>query len=218
MKYLRVLLYFVPVLMIIAGYGLLTVATHENYPFTIVTGTSMQPSILPGSVALIDKVPFSQLQAGNIIVFQPELAQQYPCDSSPASTLTTEVAVPCFVIHRIVNIQSDAQGNRILTTKGDNNPYSIPDIDTNISQSMYIGKVVLQFPLAGYVTEAPYNEYIALIIFGALIGELFFERKQSTNKPKAQSDSPTVPQPSEPQGAPAARTESSAKQDLSTRS
>jgi len=179
LRFLRIVLYFLPVLAIIAGYGLLTVVTQESYPFTIVTGTSMQPTILPGSVALISKVSFDQLKVGDVIVFEPQLALLSTCDSSPSSSLTGETAVPCFVIHRIVDIQTDASGNRILTTKGDANPGSIQLIDTNITSSMYIGKVVLQFPLAGYITETPYNEYIALVIFGALIAELYFERKQS---------------------------------------
>ncbi|HXQ92855.1 MAG TPA: signal peptidase I [Nitrososphaerales archaeon] len=179
LHYFRYVLYFVPVLAIIGGYGLLTLVTQESYPFTIVTGTSMQPTILPGSVALIEKTPFNQLQTGDVIVFAPELSQMFPCDSSPSSSLIFETQVPCFVIHRIVNIEVNGSGNEVITTKGDANPSSIPLIDTNISESMYIGKVVLQLPLAGYVTETPYNEYVALVIFGALIAELYFERKQS---------------------------------------
>jgi signal peptidase I len=187
LRYLRIIIYFLPVLAIIAGYGLLVLGTHENYPFTIVTGTSMQPSILPGSVALIAKVPFNQLQLGNVIVFTPRVALQQPCDSAPTSSLTGEVEIPCFVIHRVVNIQTNG-GQRIITTKGDNNQESIPNIDTDIDQSMYIGKVILQFPLAGYVTEAPYNEYLAAIIFAALIVELAFERKQSSKEKQKQSE------------------------------
>ena len=189
LRFVRYILYFVPVLAIIGGYGLLTLVTQESYPFTIVTGTSMQPTILPGSIALIDKIPFNQLQEGNIIVFAPQLSQMFPCDSTPASSLTSETSVPCFVIHRIVNIEIDNGDNEIMTTKGDDNPASIPLIDTNISESMYIGKVVLQFPLAGYVTETPYNEYIALIILGALLGELYFERRQtSATKTRSTTD------------------------------
>jgi signal peptidase I len=192
LRYLRYFLYFVPILAIIGGYGLLTVVAQENYPFTIVTGTSMQPTILPGSVALISKVPFDQLQKGDVIVFSPQLAQLFPCDSAPTSSLTGETQVPCFVIHRIVSIRIDANGSKILTTKGDANSGSIPLIDTNITASMYIGKVVLQFPLAGYVTETPYNEYIALVIFGALIGELYFERRQATKAKHASTSNPEL--------------------------
>ena len=182
LRYLRVLIYFIPIFAIIAGYGLIVVATQENSPFTIVTGTSMQPTILPGTIALIDKVPFDQLKLGDVIVHTTQLSLLSPCDSSPASTLTGEVSNPCYVIHRIVNIGTDGSGNRIVTTKGDDNSYSIPEIDTGINQSMYLGKVILQFPLLGYVTEQPYNEIIALVIFIALIAELLFERREMASK------------------------------------
>ena len=182
LRYLRVLIYFIPIFAIIASYGLIVVVTQENSPFTIVTGTSMQPTILPGTIALIDKVPFDQLKLGDVIVHTTQLSLQSPCDSSPASSLTGEVSNPCFVIHRIVNISTDSSDNRIVTTKGDDNSYSIPEIDTGIDQSMYLGKVILQFPLLGYVTEQPYNEVIALFIFIALIAELFFERRQMSSK------------------------------------
>lgn len=182
LRYLRVLLYLVPVAALVLGYATVIVATGESYPFTIVTGTSMRPTILPGSVALIDKVPFNQLNVGDVIVFTPQLAELYHCDSSPGSSLSSESLVPCYVIHRIVAINHDSNGNRILQTKGDNNSYSLPEIDTNINSSMYVGKVVLEFPLAGYITEAPYNEVISLIILGVLVGEIFFERNQSRQK------------------------------------
>lgn len=183
LRYLRILFYLVPVALLLLGYASITVVTGESYPFTIVTGTSMQPTILPGSVAVIDKVPFNQLKVGEVIVFVPQLALLYQCDGSPGSSLTSESPVPCYVIHRIVAITTDSRGNRIVETKGDNNPGSIPYIDTNINSSMYVGKVVMQFPLAGYITEQPYNEYIALVILGALVGELYFERKITAKRP-----------------------------------
>ena len=86
------------------------------------------------------------------------------------------------MIHRIVDIQTDPSGNRIVTTKGDDNSITIPGIDTDINSSMYLGKVIIQFPLLGYLTEQPYNEIIALFIFIALIAELMFERKQTAPK------------------------------------
>ena len=185
LRYLRALTYFIPILAIIGGYGLIVVVTQESSPFTIVTGTSMQPTILPGSIAMIAKVPFNQLQIGDVIVHTTQDSLNAPCDSSPAQTLTGEVSNPCFVIHRIVQISTDSSGNRIVTTKGDDNSIVISGIDTDINQSMYLGKVIVQFPLLGYLTEQPYNEVIALFIFIALIVELLFERRQpgSDNKP-----------------------------------
>ncbi len=186
LRYLRALTYFIPIFAIIAGYGLIVVATQESSPFTIVTGTSMQPTILPGSIALIAKVPFSQLQLGDVIVHTTQDSLLAPCDSSPAQTLTGEVSNPCFVIHRIVEIQTDSSGNRIITTKGDDNSITISGIDTGINQSMYLGKVIVQFPMLGYLTEQPYNEVIALFIFIALIVELLFERRQTASDKASQ--------------------------------
>lgn len=182
LRYFKYLLYLIPIAVLLLSYVSLIVVTGESYPFTIVTGTSMQPTILPGSVAMIDKIPFNQLKTGDIIVFVPQIALLYPCDGSPGSTLTSESPVPCYVIHRIVAITTDSHGNRIVETKGDNNPSSILYIDTNINSSMYVGQVVMQFPLAGYITQKPYNEYIALVILGALVGELYFERRMSDRR------------------------------------
>jgi signal peptidase I len=185
-RYLRILTYFIPIFVIIGGYGVIVVVTQESSPFTIVTGTSMQPTILPGSIALIAKVPFNQLKLGDVIVHTTQDSLLAPCDSSPAQTLTGEVSNPCFVIHRIVQITTDSAGNRVVTTKGDDNAISIDGIDTGINSSMYLGKVIVQFPLLGYLTEQPYNEIIALFIFIALIAELLFERRQSPPKQTTQ--------------------------------
>jgi signal peptidase I len=181
LRYFRLLVYLIPIIAIIGAYGLLVVVTGENPPFTIVTGTSMQPTILPGSIAMIEDVPFNQLQIGDVIVHSTQDSLLSPCDNSSSSP-TGEVGNPCFVIHRIVDIQNDSSGNRVVTTMGDDNSISIPGIDTGINSSMYLGKVVLQFPLLGYPTVQPYNEIAAFLIFVALVGELLFERRQNPSK------------------------------------
>ncbi|MGI0091458.1 MAG: S24 family peptidase [Nitrososphaerales archaeon] len=191
LRHLRLLVYLLPILAIVTGYALIIVATQETYPFTIVTGTSMEPTIMPGSIAVIDRVPFNQLKQGDVIVFVPRVALMYSCDGTPGSSLTSEAGTPCFIIHRILSIQTDPQGVKIITTKGDNNLGSIPNYDTGINSSMYIGKVVLQFPIAGYVTVSPYNEYIAFVILVILVSQLLYERKHSKKQPvQQQQDQP----------------------------
>ncbi|MGI0078439.1 MAG: signal peptidase I [Nitrososphaerales archaeon] len=189
LRHLKYLVYLSPILAVFIGYAVISAATNESLPFTIVTGTSMQPTIIAGSVAVIDKVPFNQLGIGDVIVFVPLLAENNSCDSGPTPTLTSEAIVPCYVIHRIVSI-TNVNGQRIVTTKGDNNPGSIPFIDEDINSSMYIGKVVFEIPVAGYVTEAPFNYLIALVIFALLVAEFFWER----SAPK--SAKPALPVPS----------------------
>ena len=193
----RILIYLLPIFAIIAGYGIIIAVTHETYPFTIVTGTSMQPTIMPGTVALIDRIPFDQLKTGEVIVFVPQVALYFQCNSSPSSSLTQETQVPCYIIHRIVSITTNGQGQRIITTKGDNNPTSLLNYDTGINSSMYIGQVVLQFPLVGYATVPPYNEYLAVIILLALAFELLYDRRMSRKEqrpaPVAGTDNPIFP-------------------------
>ncbi|MHB8567891.1 MAG: signal peptidase I [Nitrososphaerales archaeon] len=182
LRYLRYLLYLIPIVAIVVGYGGIIVYTGEWYPFTIVIGPSMQPTILPGSVAVIEKVPFNQLKIGDIIVFEPQEALLFSCQSTTSNSLIRETNIPCFVIHRIVKITNESNGNMTVETKGDNNGYSIPLIDTGINSSMYIGKVVLQFPVAGYITTSPTNEIIAFVILAALATQVLFERRQNQKK------------------------------------
>lgn len=194
-KYLSYLIYLVPIALILLGYASVIVITNESEPFTIVSGPSMQPTILSGSIEMIAKTPFAKLQVGDVIVFTPLEALLSPeaCQSGAPPTLVTDANIPCFVIHRIVNISTNAEGQRILTTKGDNNQYSICGpagsiliIDCDINQTMYVGQVMLQFPIAGYVTQYPYNVTIATFILLALVGEVYLEKMQSeksTTKP-----------------------------------
>ena len=182
-QYLKYLVYLIPIALILLGYFSLTFVTGEpGGPFTIVDGQSMEPTIMPASVALIENVPFNQLQIGDVIVFTPVVATFGPCGSQSVSSPTTEAGIPCHVIHRIVSIQVEQNGSRVITTKGDNNLISLANIDTNITQSMYLGKVMLQIPLLGYITFPPYNEYLALVIVIILVVELLFERKGSSKR------------------------------------
>jgi signal peptidase I len=197
-KYLGYLFYLIPIAIILLGYVVIIAATNEPEPFTIVSGPSMRPTILPGSIAMITKTPFDQLTVGDIIVFTPIIALENPnaCQSGAPPTLATDANIPCFVIHRIVEI-SNVNGKEILTTSGDNNresfdpcnsgaPRSIQGVDCDINSSMYVGRVILQLPLAGYATQSPYNFYIIALIVIALIADLYFERGQS-QKPISQT-------------------------------
>ena len=85
----RILIYLLPIFAIIAGYGAIIVVTHETYPFTIVTGTSMQPSIMPGTIAVIDRIPFDQLKVGDVIVFVPQIALYFRATVLPVARSST---------------------------------------------------------------------------------------------------------------------------------
>jgi hypothetical protein len=47
------------------------------------------------------------------------------------------------IVHRVAEIVTDpSNGQKVIRTKGDANPGSIPGVDYPIFQSLYIGKVV----------------------------------------------------------------------------
>ncbi|MHB8567187.1 MAG: signal peptidase I [Nitrososphaerales archaeon] len=174
------LIYLVPIIAIIFSYFAVIAVTGEQHPYSIVLGPSMQPTILPGAVVVLEHVPFGQLRIGDVIVFIPQVALHGCQESATGSSLITESAIPCYVSHRIVSIQNKS-GRIIITTKGDNNLISIRNIDTNISKQVYVGKIVMQFPLAGYLTVAPYSEYLAALIPLALAIEFLVDRKKSSD-------------------------------------
>jgi signal peptidase I len=199
-RLLNYLVYLLPVALIIVGYFSLIAVTGESEPFTIVNGMSMEPTILPASIALIDRVPFDQLKAGDVIVFRPYVSTIEPCDQQGSNSPANDVIIPCYVIHRIIAINTYPNGTRVVTTKGDNNPGPIGGIDTGITQSMYVGEVVLQFPLVGYLTYPPYPEILLTIIFVVLIIETSLQwrtdREQKKRTAEASEKEKAPPQES----------------------
>jgi signal peptidase len=86
----------------------------------------MSPSIRDNDGMVVDsRFPFDKLNVGDIIVFN--------------SYDTTNSGQHIPIIHRVVQIITDDQGDRIIRTKGDANPGSIPGIDYPVFQHNYIG-------------------------------------------------------------------------------
>lgn len=155
------------------------IAFYElGFSISIVEGTSMKPTIMPGTVVVLEKTSFSHLKIGSIIVFRPYDASFGLCNAGGVSnSFSSESSNPCFVIHRIISIQNGA-----ITTKGDNNPSPINGIDTNVTSSRYLGKVVLQIPYLAYATQEPYNILISLGLIAFLLVDLSTHGKTSQVK------------------------------------
>ena len=112
---------------------------HELY---IVTSSSMVPTLNPGDTAVIsrdefDHSAFNQLKRGDIIIFEV---------SSPLSKSENDKRT---VVHRIMEIETDSGGKRIISTKGDANPSSIQGVDYQITEDSYVGKVIYEAPYLG---------------------------------------------------------------------
>jgi signal peptidase I len=95
----------------------------EIQPFAV-TSESMYPLFKVGEMAAMNySVPFASIEEGDIIVFDSPVGH---------------------VSHRVIEIETEEDGSRIITTLGDNNNgISIPGVDTDITAERYIGKVIV---------------------------------------------------------------------------
>ena len=129
-------------------YAQISAPVNSTY---ILIGNSMYPNIRSNDGVVVDThFPFNNLSVGDIIVFN--------------SYDTTNRGQHAVIIHRVVQIINDRQGDRIIGTKGDANPDSIPGIDYPVFQQNYIGKVVSVIPQLG--TTSANNGVTKTIING----------------------------------------------------
>ncbi len=108
----------------VAIYKFLTIATGSPLPFVTVVSDSMLPIIHRGDLLFV--VRPAEYRTGDIVVYEVSV-------------------VPYPIVHRLIG-REEVDGTMYWKIKGDNNPDSDPWLitDQNIR-----GKVVLNFPLLG---------------------------------------------------------------------
>src|SRR5215467_14328296 len=138
-------------------------------PFYVVASGSMIPNLNINDFVIVShNVPFNGLKIGDIIVFKT-----YGTDASGNHAT---------IVHRVAEIITDqSNGQKIIRTKGDANPDSIPGVDYPIFDKNYIGKVVYVIPKLGEITNIfrpPANYILIGIILIILIN--YLRRNRST--------------------------------------
>ena len=151
----------------------LRVAFDTSNPFYVVSSGSMVPTLNVNDVLIVKDggTMFQDVKVGDIIVFnKPDTMDRV-------------------IVHRIAEITGTGD-DRIIRTKGDANPASIPGTDYPITKQDFIGKVVYVLPGVGLVTKiiSPPVNYIIIAIILAI---LFFSRMGSGKK----GDGPGSPSP-----------------------
>ncbi|MFN3654637.1 MAG: signal peptidase I [Candidatus Nitrosotenuis sp.] len=145
--------------------GLQVVFGTQN-PFYVVSSGSMIPVLEVYDVLVVDgKVPFEDIQIGDIIVFNRPSGHDR------------------VIVHRVVAILDEEP--KVIRTKGDANPVSIPGTDYPITDDEYIGRVVYVIPQIGYVTRIltpPINYIIIAVIIGIMIVKQYSKGKKSQPK------------------------------------
>jgi len=145
----------------------LRVAFSTDNPFYVVSSESMVPTLNVYDIIVVrNGSTFDDIRIGDIIVFHS------PSDHDRV------------IVHRVAKIQEGSE--KIITTKGDNNPASIPGIDYPITKKEYIGKVIFVIPKLGVVSKmlAPPINYIIIGIILAIIFVSKLNNKTQQSKDK----------------------------------
>jgi signal peptidase len=181
------------VAIVVAGVAIVWVilwaAFGTKNPFYVVSSGSMEPNLSEHDVLIVrDGGSFNEVRVGDIIVFnRPEGGDRV-------------------IVHRIVQITEDRDGERVIRTKGDANPSSIPGTDFPITEEDYIGKVMYVIPGVGLITRI-ISPPVNYIIIAVILAILFINRmgkkdghkaKDSGAGPENPSSPPPGPQPPSP--------------------
>jgi len=136
-------------------------------PFYIVSSGSMIPTLNVNDILVVgDGNSFNDVHLGDIIVFHRPAGEDK------------------VIVHRVAEIQTDSRGERVITTKGDANPASIPGTDFPIRQKNFIGKVKFVIPALGLIPKV-LSPPVNYIIIGIIIAALLVIKLRRDNNDKA---------------------------------
>lgn len=155
------------IIIVVAGVAIiwfgLRIAFGTDNPFYVVSSGSMEPNLNVFDVLVVQgNDPFKDLKKGDIIVFNRPSGHDR------------------VIVHRVAEVIDEDP--RVIRTKGDANPASIPGTDFPITEEEYIGKVAYVIPQIGYVTRIltpPINYIIIAVIVGIMILKQYGKRKGS---------------------------------------
>lgn len=94
---------------------------------SLVSGFSMKPTFVAGDVVVSRDVPVETIKVNDIIRFKEQ---------------------GVYVLHRVLDIQTDENGSRVFLTQGDNNR----DVDPLVTEDRLAGKIIFIVPKLGWVS------------------------------------------------------------------
>ena len=170
---INILTIAIPILLVIAIYLALQTALATTTPFLAVASGSMRPALETGDLVIIQGVPATSIHQGDIIAF--ESPREY--DQGNATGIWP---FTLYTIHRVVKIQSSANGTILFTTKGDDNdnidPRPVPDHRVQ-------GHVIYRMPYLGYLILDP-TITITIAIIVVIIILIWPEKKRRFRRHK----------------------------------
>ena len=165
-KLVRTIIY---ALIIVAIYNILIVSITSilnktgrsmfGYRAYIITTDSMKPNISQGDIIIIKETEEEKLKIDDIITFRKNNK---------------------LITHRIIEIETDEDGNKQYVTKGDNN--NIEDLE-KVSYQEIEGKKIVKIPVLGKVVMLLQDEvYIILIAIILLLIYLHMQKTEEKEK------------------------------------
>jgi signal peptidase len=151
----NVIVFVLGVIIIISLYHYLETELENPLPFFVISTDTMLPTLKINDLIIIgDGHMFNNTNVGDIIVFKKPAGEDR------------------IIVHRITEITSE-NGKRVVITKGDSSPVSIPGVDFPINYNNFIGRVKFVIPQIGILFIPPTN-YILLGAVISAIGIVFF--------------------------------------------
>ena len=156
----NVIVFVLGVLIVISIYHYLESEFHNPKPFFVIYDDTMAPALRVNDLVFIgDGQMFNNTKVGDMIVFNKPAGEDR------------------IIVHRINEITSE-NGKRIIITKGDASPVSIPGIDFPVDSKNYIGKVKMVIPRIGQLLVPPINYIILAAIISVTAMLIFFHGRK----------------------------------------
>ena len=157
----NIIVFVLGVLIIVSLYHYLETELENPLPFLVIYSDTMTPTLDINDLIIIgDGQMFNNTNVGDIIVFKKPAGEDR------------------IIVHRITEITSE-NGRRVIITKGDAIPVSIPGVDFPVNSHNFIGKVKLVIPEIGVLLIPPLSYILLGSIISALAIVIFiYERKR----------------------------------------
>lgn len=158
----NIIVFVLGVVIIVSLYHYLETELENPLPFFVIYSDTMTPALEINDLIIVgDGHMFNNTNVGDIIVFKKPAGEDR------------------IIVHRITEITSE-NGRRVIITKGDASPVSIPGVDFPVNSHNFIGRVKLAIPEVGVLIIPPPLSYILLgaIISAIAIVIFIYERKR----------------------------------------
>ena len=157
----NIIVFVLGVLIIVSLYHYLETQFDNPLPFFVIYSDTMTPALEINDLIIVgDGHMFNNTNIGDIIVFKKPAGEDR------------------IIVHRIIETTSE-NGRRVIITKGDASPVSIPGVDFPVNSHNFIGRVKFIIPEIGFLFNPPLNYILPGIIISAVAIVIFiYERKR----------------------------------------